>query len=218
MGAFKKLNKQDYYVTSYSAKKQWIASGSDYSDYGINTLVGISGSGNYLISDDDLQQNQYRRLVFNSVNHLYYSLFDKSGDITTSGSFENYIPSSLIPSASRVTETKVAVFSLPRDIVGTHMEPNTVYIIPDVTASGSEQNYVFDGYVTDNGDNLYIEDVNNLYGATFPLTDIDYIENESDYVEETEPIPSQYLDITGPDQYSRVVSEHPSHLVRSWPR
>jgi len=221
MGAFKKLNKQDSYVTSYSAKKQWIASGSDYADYGIQTLVGISGSGEYLPSDDDLQNNQYRRLVFNSIDHLYYSLFDKSGNIPGSGSFDNYLPSSIIPSGSRITETKVAVFSLPRDIVGTHMEPGSITILPDVIASGSEQNYVIDGYVTEDGENLFIEDVNNLYGATFPLTDLDYIENESNYVEETEPVPGQYLDIQGPDQYSTPIlddGEGNLYLQGSTPR
>lgn len=203
MGAFKKLNKQDYFVTSYSAKKSWIASGSDYGNLGIQNLVGLSGSGAYIPNDGDIQKGQYRRLVFNSIHHLYYSLFNKSGEIVTTGSFENYLPSSLIPTLSRTQETRFAVFSLPRDIVGTHIEPKSVYIIPD--AAGDTDNYVLNGYASEDGKNLYIEDINNLYGATFPLTDFDYIENESKYVQETDPLPGEYLDIEGPDQYSTPI-------------
>ena len=205
MNAFKKFNKPDHYTTLYSAKKQWSVSGSNYAEYGIKTLVGISGSGDYIVNDKDIQYQNYRRLVFNSIEHLYYSLYDKSGELKVSGSYDNYIPSSIIPSGSRFTETKITVISLPRNIVGTHIEPRSIEIIPDIIASGSEQNYILDGYVMENEENLFIEDVNNLYGATFPLTDLDYIDNESNYVEETEPTPGQYLDINKPEQYTTLI-------------
>ena len=40
MSAFKKLNRQDVYVSDYTAKKQWYASGSTISEYGLEVLRG----------------------------------------------------------------------------------------------------------------------------------------------------------------------------------
>ena len=42
MSAFKKLNKQDVYVSSYTARKSWEASGSLLDTYGVKTLRGLS--------------------------------------------------------------------------------------------------------------------------------------------------------------------------------
>ena len=51
MGAFKKLNQQDAYISTYNARKSWIASGSDYANLGILQLVGETSTGAYIPQD-----------------------------------------------------------------------------------------------------------------------------------------------------------------------
>ena len=224
MSAYKKLNQQDAYISTYTARKSWIASGSQYRELGIQNIVGLSGSGVYIPQDSDLtyggniansgSTSYNKRLVFESNHHLYYSLFknalvDFTGSM--SGSYENYLQSSFEVSGSRYLNTRVAIFSIPKELFGTHIEPKSVSIIPDFRygsdESGSLDNYVVNNYSTDQGvesydsaDNLYIENIEFLFGTTgvtCSLQSPDYIENESDYVLETDPTPGQYLDTTG---------------------
>ncbi len=53
MSAYKKLNQQDAYISTYTARKSWIVSGSQYSGLGINNIVGLSGSLPYYHSDSE---------------------------------------------------------------------------------------------------------------------------------------------------------------------
>lgn len=224
MGAYKKLNQQDAYITAYTARKSWTVSGSQYLDYGIQNIVGLSGSGAYIPQPSNLFSgggaNSFtsssfdRRLVFESIHNLYYSLFD-NGVINSTGSFENYLQSSFDVSGSRILNERVAVLALPKEVYGTHIEPNSISILPDFLA-GTGSNYIDNNYMTDeesdptgtsfdNADNLYTENTYYLYGSTFPLNDLDYIENESNYVIETDPTPGEYLDIPVPDQYANEI-------------
>ena len=224
MSAYKKLNQQDAYISTYTARKSWIASGSQYRELGIQNIVGLSGSGVYIPQDSDLtyggniansgSTSYNKRLVFESNHHLYYSLFknalvDFTGSM--SGSYENYLQSSFEVSGSRYLNTRVAIFSIPKELFGTHIEPKSVSIVPDFRygsdESGSLDNYVVNNYSTDQGvdsydpaDNLYIENIEFLFGTTgvtCTFQSPDYIENESNYVLETDPTPGQYLDTTG---------------------
>jgi len=228
MSAYKKLNQQDAFITTYTARKSWIASGSQYGDLGILNIVGLSGSRPYYSELQDIvygggvnsivTSSFNRRLTFHSTHHLYYSLFNNS-EILTSSSYENYLQSSYNISGSRYLNERIAVLSLPKEMYGTHIEPGSVSIRPDLLP-GTGSNYILNNYVTDaetdpNGtssdpeDNLYIENIydsilstlgvivddgeGNLY-LQYNENEFDYIENESDYVIETEPIPGQYLD------------------------
>tara|TARA_R110000803_G_scaffold107720_5_gene175883 strand:+ start:2729 stop:3886 length:1158 start_codon:yes stop_codon:yes gene_type:complete len=219
MSAYKKLNQQDAYISTYTARKSWIASGSQYSELGIQNIVGISGSKPYIPSDSDLTyggnvansgSTQYnKRLIYSSTEHLYYSSFNSKGEIVTASMYDNYLQSSYEVSSSRAINDRVAIFSLPKEMYGTHIEPNSISISPDLINSGSIESGSYDNYVINNyctlegidsilsGDNLYIENVDFLFGdtgASCDLLKIDYIENEPDYVDEQEPIPGQFLD------------------------
>ena len=231
MSAYKKLNQQDAFITTYTARKSWIASGSQYGDLGILNIVGLTSSGPYYSQASDLtfggNRNNSptptlynRRLVYRSIQHLYYNLF-KDSIIEQTGSFENYLQSSFNISGSRYLDERIAIFSLPKEMYGTHIEPGSVSIKPDIL-EGTGSNYINNNYVTDveldpNGtsfsqaDNLYIENTSGLYnscssslgeivddgeGNLYLLCDtskLDYIENESNYVDETLPIPGEYI-------------------------
>ena len=53
MSTYKKLNKQDAYITTYTARKSWAVTGSDFASYGIEAF---NTTGKYLNS---LQQLYY---------------------------------------------------------------------------------------------------------------------------------------------------------------
>ena len=221
MSAYKKLNQQDAYISTYTSRKSWVASGSQYRELGINNIVGLSGSGDYysLSVDNVIAGNTQttessvfnRRLIYESINHLYYKDFENSVLISSS-SYEAYLQSSYEVSGSRYLYERIAVFSLPKEMYGTHIEPYSVSIVPELINSGSAEsgsfdNYVINNYTTEEGvnsilseDNLYIENVEFLFGSlgqNCNFNSPDYIENESDYVLETDPNPGEYLDTTG---------------------
>lgn len=103
MSAYKKLNKQDAYITTYIAHKQWEVKGNDFASYGIDVVPSVSG------------------IYLNSLQHLYYPT-KISGSIP-SHSFDYYHQSTLYNSQSRQLNTGSFLISLPRNVVGTHINP-----------------------------------------------------------------------------------------------
>lgn len=70
----------------------------------------------------------HKLLTYYSLNQLYYSLFDKqSGTIVESGSFDNFIESSFT-SQSRYLNNSGVVYSIPKQLYGTHLEPNSISV------------------------------------------------------------------------------------------
>ena len=55
MAAYKKLKKQDHYTTTYVAHKQFTITGSQHDEYGVETYLGVSGSGDWLSSTSTKQ-------------------------------------------------------------------------------------------------------------------------------------------------------------------
>ena len=132
MSAYKKLNKQDAYITTYNAHKSWALSGSQFPSYGIT--VQATGTGYTL---QNLQQ-------------LYYRTKSSNGTIP-SHSFEVYNQSTLFFSSSRRLTTGSQIFSIPRQVYGVNIKPGTfkVTIPPSVPRElyPIEIGFVTDGYV-----------------------------------------------------------------------
>ena len=104
MGAYKKLNKQDAYITTRIAHKTWIISGSDFASYGITTNIA---TGSYL----------------NSLQQLYYPTLQDSNIV--SHSFDYYDQSTLYVSSSRNLTTGSFLISIPRSLYGVNLQPDT---------------------------------------------------------------------------------------------
>ena len=65
MSAFIKLNKQDAYITSYTAHKTWIISKDDLATYGIKIYSALSSSGAIYVDEaTTTEDNQYQELVY----------------------------------------------------------------------------------------------------------------------------------------------------------
>ena len=155
MGAFKKFNTQDVYVSTYTAHKNWTVSGSQYSDHGVLSIPAHSGSGVYTLNSININNGYDRRLAFESIKHLYYSSF-KDSEVITSSSFENFLQSSFNVSGSREINKVASVYSLPKEIFGTAIKPSSLELEPD----GDSEEYVVDGYEED-----HIESVGTLYSS-----------------------------------------------------
>ena len=103
MSTYKKLNKQDAYITTYVAHKQWAISGSQFFEYGINYNTFV--------------ENQY----LNSLQQLYYPS-KASGSVSGSG-FDYYPQTTLYQSESRNLTTGSVYINIPRSLYGTAVKP-----------------------------------------------------------------------------------------------
>jgi hypothetical protein len=196
MSAFKKLTRQDFYVSDYTSKKGWIASGSTFDSYKLETLRGFSGSTPGYPYPTDYRNNRYEKLTYNSIAQVYLADSNGNGtygsrvldsnlleDSTTIGiSRDHYAQTTLTLSQSRVSTSEVAVVSIPKEVFGVGIEPGTVVIEPqfeetDSYYTGSNQ-YVAGPDWSEN----YVERLNEWYNS-FELPNTgSYIAESDDYV------------------------------------
>ena len=207
MATYKKLNRQDVFVSDYTARKQWEASGSIVGDYGIQLLRALSSSYSPYQFPNDFYRGQSQTLLHSSLNHLYYH--DSTGS-SFYGRRELALQTTLTVEGSRQLDRHAAVFSFPKDVFGTHIEPNTFVLTPDLYGSSSK--YIEDQYVTDHisGKNEYIEDISSLFGTKFDP--YDYIVSESSYVDEST---EQYIDIDQDQQRPEIIDDGNGALIFS---
>jgi hypothetical protein len=102
MSAYKKLNKQDAYITTHTAHKTWVVDVEDFSKYGIETHIA---TGSYL----------------RSLQQLYYPS-KLQGEII-SHSYDYYNQTTLHFSESRNLNTGSFILSIPRDMYGVNIQP-----------------------------------------------------------------------------------------------
>jgi len=165
MSAFKKLNRQDVFVTAYTARKQFIVSGSELSSNNIRELNIVSGSTN----------GSY----YSSLNHLYYKGIVSGSYL--SGSLEHYLQTSLY-SGSRELGTTAYIISLENRTFGTHIEPGTFEV--DLNRSGPLTYYYTDdseGRILSGSS--YIGDIIYTHGIAV-ITDSSAIPDFSSYFDE----------------------------------
>ena len=147
MSAFIKLNKQDAFITPYTAYKSWTIDSGSLQDYGIETFTA-EATGSYIgifnpvLSDTTGQSNpEYSTLVYRSLKHLYYSGVYTGAE--SSSSFEDYKQTTLSSSLSRTINDDMLVVSIPRNIIGSAIKPGTFTLGTDADVAA----YVSGGYV-----------------------------------------------------------------------
>lgn len=169
MGAWKKLNQQDVYVTSYTAKKSWSATADTIDDYGVQVLQAVTSSNlAFYLSDETpysgsgVGSGHYPTLVYKSISQLYYKNHDRtSGVLLSSSSYDVHIESSFATS-SRALGERALVYSIPRDKFGTHIEPGTLIFGSEAEAYIINQtDYISSDYFADT-DILYDDGEGNL--------------------------------------------------------
>ena len=132
MSAYKKLNKQDAYITTYVAHKQWAITGSEFRTYGITYDPFVQG------------------VNLNSLQQLYYPT--KISGSAPSSSFDYYPQTTLYQSESRELTTGSVVLNIPVDLFGTAIKPIDGFEL-SITVSSFEiffpvvSDYIADGYL-----------------------------------------------------------------------
>lgn len=151
MGAYKKLNKQDAYITTHTAHKTWAIPVDEFAQHGI---LSASAEGGYL----------------NSLQQLYYP--SKSNGEIISHSYDYYNQTTLNFPQSRNLVTGSYVLSIPRDMYGVSIQPGLVVHLSD----GIIDYYVSGAYWNDD----YTDDAIRRFSAplyTFPeYFEDDYID------------------------------------------
>lgn len=135
MSAFKKLNKQDTYITTYVAHKQWNISGSEFVNqgddtYGIETFIA---TGSY----------------FNSIKQLYYP--NKTGSNISTHFHDYSTQTTLYFSESRNLISGSVIISIPSKLYGSYINPEKGFkvVIPTGNTTYVDPFYWNDDYVQD---------------------------------------------------------------------
>ena len=135
MSAYKRLYKSDVVSTPYVANKEWSISVCDLESYGIKIYNGVKTSSIFDYYNDIKTNNEYDRLVYDSVNHLYYqsfsgSLLDSSLLLESnyyesasiyrlSGSYFDYTPVGyMIKDFPSGSGAEIKILSISKDIYG----------------------------------------------------------------------------------------------------
>jgi len=129
--SYKTLNSNDITLTSYIANKQWEVNDSTLSQNGVTIYVGenlpITRDNPFNPIDDTQTSNEeYRRLIFDSIKHLYYENYmsaSSTGQFFNSSSYFNYEQSTLVSGTIRNLTT----------ITGSNLNPSNPVIYDDPT-------------------------------------------------------------------------------------
>ena len=188
MSAYKKLNKQDAFITTYTAHKKWAVTGNQFSSYGIDVIPNVA------------------EVYANSLKQLYYPTKQTTGNVTEipSHSFDYYYQTTLNYPESRNPVDKAFVLSLPRSVVGTHLNPgiglsfiiNEVQQVLYVSGTYWVDDYSNDPFQTNQIDTLGIDDDGdgNLYiSASNPREYVGDIIYPHGIISITNPIYSEFL-------------------------
>jgi hypothetical protein len=186
MGVFKQFLASDIIVSPLEVNKSFTFTGADQltgSSVSIDRFLGTNLSGTLFDPTTDpitgQVSTQYQRLIYNSVQELYYSNYintsssygapyasasiipgsDPSGDVlsgsaSSAGKFFNYLQTDLtfakyFPTASNST---VGVISIPSRLYGNYIQPNSfIMIAPSGTITDDGQgNLLYNNYICGN--------------------------------------------------------------------
>lgn len=146
MSAYKKLNKQDAFITTYTAHKHWVVSGSQFASSSIQVIPAATGS-----YSSSLAQLYYPRKVSGSI---------------VSHSFDYYTDTTLYNPELRNFNSSSFVISIPRAMTGVELKPgaklsfyvNNVQSSRYVTAGYWSSNYAAESTISSSVDILGIID------------------------------------------------------------
>jgi len=109
--SYKKITSSDINVTKYKSNKSFKVNFNELNDNGINIYAGENTPVNTInsfdpINDNKTTNNEYRRLIFDSIKKLFYQNYiENDGIFTTSSSYEEY-PQTTLYSGSYTTNLR----------------------------------------------------------------------------------------------------------------
>jgi hypothetical protein len=161
MGAYKKLNKQDAFITTYTAHKQWAIYASQSDSYGIQAFNSAQKYNPTLQTLGPLATALNTSYTAQSLAQLYYPTRSAAGEII-SHSFDYYYQSTLTLSGSRTydknrstitDDVKPYLISIPTNLYGVNIRPGSFNVLIGSISNGAPiiTGYIADGYVTNGG-------------------------------------------------------------------
>jgi hypothetical protein len=221
MSAFKRINNSDVVVSPYIANKQWGFQPCDTSGNGIQIYFGSKLTESFSAENDPVTYDRYERLVYNSINHLYYqefsgSFLDTSSNMHSynyesasiyraSGSYYNYSEQGYTVKAFPTgSGSQITVISVPKDLYGLSLDPGTFNISNSAASiydDGHQNIYVISSSVHVNIGNVFYQHglaviTNQSYQNVFPkppLARNDYIYyNSGDTPKTISPLTNDY--------------------------
>jgi len=144
---FKRLNKADITTVSYAANKYWTISYSSSvssSEY-LNSYKGIKNTSIFNSGSDTTNNGQYERLIYDSINHLFYqsytsslntsslmfniNTYESASEQRPTSSYFNYnFNPQLIKQFPSGTGEEIRVLSVNQDIYGSKILPHSFKI------------------------------------------------------------------------------------------
>jgi hypothetical protein len=166
--SYKTLNSTDITLTSYIANKQWEVNNSTLSSKGITVYIGENFPVNSTnpfnpISDTQTSHNEYRRLIFQSIKHLYYQNYisgSSTGQFFNSSSYFNYEQSTLVSGTIRNITT----------IIGSNLNPSNPVLYDNPSSQSLYDSiptvYDLDNLDPDEGSRIAVISIDkNIYGS-----------------------------------------------------
>jgi hypothetical protein len=146
MSTYKKLNKQDAFITTYTAHKHWSVSGSQFRDYGIQVIPSATG------------------VYSSSLAQLYYP--HKQSSVIVSHSFDHYTDTTLYLPELRNFNPNSFIISIPRSMTGVNIKPGAeigffiynVQQIRYVVAGYWDEGYTDDPYIFSGVNQIELKD------------------------------------------------------------
>jgi len=161
MSTYKKLNKQDAYITTYNAHKSWAVTGSDFDSYGIQASDSAKNYNPTLQTLGPLAAALNTSYTAQSLAQLYYPTRSADTGEIILHSFDYYEQTTLTLSGSRTydknrvtaADTKPYLFSIPRNLYGINIRPGSFKITVDnpLTAATIINDYANGGYLSNGG-------------------------------------------------------------------
>lgn len=149
MSSFKRLNNSDVVEVPYIANKLWSYTACQLYSNNIVVLSGKKMSGSFDPKNEFKFGGQYERLVYDSINHLFYqgfsgSFINNTDNLSTlyylsssiyraSGSYYDYTPTGYMIKDHfyyhmSQSEAEIKVISFPQDLYGISINPGSFII------------------------------------------------------------------------------------------
>lgn len=114
MGAFKKIDRQDVYLTTVEAQKSWTVNYASFLDEGIKVYTADKNS-----------TEEAERSYYDSLEQLYFREY-VNGVLESGSMYEHYVQSSIERSNTRILADRALIISIPSIKVGDYIVPGTV--------------------------------------------------------------------------------------------
>jgi hypothetical protein len=150
----KTLDKSDVTIREFTVNKTWNFNQSNISSYGIVLQHGVSGSGTFDYNGDVNSDGTYKRLIFNSIKHLFYSDYNENSALDPIDN--QYISLHKLAFVTRSITTDVKVLNIPTIVIGEGIKQGTFSLVSGSVTIVDDKNY-----------NLKVSGTNTYIGNIF---------------------------------------------------